>query len=70
MRTDEFRFGSERKERVSPKWGFVALAGVAFFLGPRTTYYVFETASVALGWMVVTRIGPFYWSGRSFLRRN
>lgn len=43
----------------------VALALVAFFVGPRTTYMVFETASVAVGWAVATRIAPTYLSGRS-----
>ena len=42
-----------------------ALALVAFFAGPRTTYMVFETASVAMGWAVIKRIAPMYWSGRT-----
>ncbi|KAI0722323.1 PGAP1-domain-containing protein [Cerioporus squamosus] len=54
-----------KKERVSPKWGFAALAIVAFFVGPRTTYMVFETASVAVGWAVMTRVVPAYWSAAS-----
>ncbi|TBU33000.1 PGAP1-domain-containing protein [Dichomitus squalens] len=58
-------FGSERQERVSPRWGMAALALVAFFTGPRTTYMVFETASVAMGWTVMRRIAPMYWSGRT-----
>ncbi|KAH9855008.1 GPI-inositol-deacylase [Lenzites betulinus] len=60
----------EKKGRVSPRWGFLALAGVAFFLGPRTTYFVFEAASAALGWAVVSRLGPFYWGGRPFWRQS
>ncbi|KAI0650404.1 GPI-inositol-deacylase [Trametes meyenii] len=60
----------EGTERVPPRWGMVALAGVAFFAGPRTTYFVFETASVALGWAVMRRIVPLYWGGRTFLRRS
>ncbi|KAI0677215.1 GPI-inositol-deacylase [Trametes maxima] len=60
----------EGTERVPPRWGVAALGGVAFFAGPRTTYFVFETASVALGWAVVTRIMPLYWEGRTFLRRT
>ena len=43
----------------------VALALVAFFAGPRTTYMVFEMASVAVGWAVMTRIVPLYLGGRS-----
>ncbi len=43
----------------------VALALVAFFVGPRTTYMVFETASVAVGWAVITRIAPAYLGGWS-----
>ncbi|PIL37457.1 hypothetical protein GSI_01151 [Ganoderma sinense ZZ0214-1] len=53
------------KERVSPRWGMVALALVAFFAGPRTTYMVFEVASVAVGWAVMARIAPTYLGGRS-----
>ncbi|KAI0371559.1 GPI-inositol-deacylase [Pilatotrama ljubarskyi] len=60
----------EKKGRLSPRWCFAALAVVAFFLGPRTTYYVFETASAAIGWGVLARIGPLYWGWRSSLRRN
>ncbi|KAI0751124.1 PGAP1-domain-containing protein [Daedaleopsis nitida] len=59
-------FGSrKRDERISPRWGFAALAAVAFFAGPRTTYMVFETASVALGWAVMRLIVPAYWTARS-----
>ena len=50
---------------MSPRWGMAALAGVAFVTGPRTTYMVFETASVAVGWAVMRRIGPMYWGARS-----
>ncbi|KAI0638526.1 GPI-inositol-deacylase [Trametes polyzona] len=60
----------EKKGRVSPRWGFAALAAVAFFLGPRTTYYVFETASVAVGWAVVRGIGPLYWGAPAPVRRR
>ncbi|KAI9064870.1 GPI-inositol-deacylase [Trametes sanguinea] len=60
----------ERRDKVSPRWGFAGIAGVAFLMGPRTTYLVFETASAAMGWMVVRRIGPFYWAGRSASRRG
>ncbi|KAI9000694.1 GPI-inositol-deacylase [Trametes punicea] len=60
----------EKKERVSPRWGLAALAGVAFFAGPRTTYLVFETASAVMGWMVLRRIGPLYWGGRSTVSRS
>lgn len=57
--------GSEsRTEHVSPRWGMAALAAVAFFAGPRTTYMVFETASAALGWAVMRRIAPMYWGAR------
>lgn len=54
----------QARERVSPKWGMVALGLVAFFVGPRTTYMVFEVASVAVGWAVMTRIAPMYLGGR------
>ena len=40
-----------------------ALAIVAFFVGPRTTYMVFEMASAVVGWAVLRRIGPVYWWG-------
>ncbi|OSD04507.1 GPI-inositol-deacylase [Trametes coccinea BRFM310] len=60
----------ERRDKVSPRWGFAGLAGVAFLMGPRTTYLVFETASAAMGWVVVSRIGPLYWAGRSASRRG
>ncbi|RDX53754.1 PGAP1-domain-containing protein [Lentinus brumalis] len=58
-------FGSGGKERVSPRWGFAALAVIAFFTGPRTTYMVFETASVAVGWVVTARVVPVYWGATS-----
>ena len=57
--------GSDRKERISPKWGMAALAVVAFFAGPRTTYMVFEMASAVMGWAVMTRIIPAYWAAPS-----
>ncbi|KAI0658506.1 GPI-inositol-deacylase [Cubamyces menziesii] len=59
-----------KKERLSPRWGIAALAASAFLVGPRTTYLVFETASAAMGWMVLGRIGPLYWGGRPAVRRG
>ncbi|KAI0329552.1 GPI-inositol-deacylase [Cubamyces sp. BRFM 1775] len=59
-----------KKERLSPRWGIAALAAAAFFVGPRTTYLVFEMASAAMAWMVLSRIGPLYWGGRSAVRRG
>ncbi|KAI0355362.1 GPI-inositol-deacylase [Trametes cingulata] len=60
----------EKKGRVSPRWGLVALALTAFFLGPRTTYYVFEIASAAIGWAIVARMGLLYMGWRSLSRRS
>ncbi|KAH9899517.1 GPI-inositol-deacylase [Cubamyces lactineus] len=59
-----------KKERLSPRWGIAALAASAFFVGPRTTYLVFEMASAAMSWMVLGRIGPMYWGGRLAVRRG
>ncbi|EMD40411.1 hypothetical protein CERSUDRAFT_102812 [Gelatoporia subvermispora B] len=40
------------------RWPFLALAAVAFVVGPRRTYVVFEVASAVLGWIVVAKAGP------------
>jgi len=50
--------------RFSPRYGMLALSLVAFFVGPRASYAVFEVASVVMALVVVLRIGPRYWGGR------
>ncbi|KAJ7068697.1 PGAP1-like protein-domain-containing protein [Mycena amicta] len=58
-------FELQRFERgVSVRWAFACVAAVAFLLGSRKAYLVFDVAKVAVGLVVVVRIGPRYW-GRS-----
>ncbi|CAK5262528.1 unnamed protein product [Mycena citricolor] len=58
-------FEEQRFERrLSVRWIFVALGAAAFLMGSRKAYFVFDVAKVAIGLVVVVRIGPRYW-GRS-----
>ncbi|KAJ8085833.1 GPI inositol deacylase [Marasmius tenuissimus] len=55
---------SSRLERyLSMKWVFLVVAGVAFFIGPRWSYHIFDVGRIAIGILVVLRIGPRYWGG-------
>ncbi|OBZ70020.1 GPI inositol-deacylase [Grifola frondosa] len=54
------------RETFSPRWGMAVLACVAFVVGPRTTYAVFDVASAAVGWAVIVKIGPRYWGRDSW----
>ncbi|KAJ3895608.1 PGAP1-like protein-domain-containing protein [Lentinula edodes] len=47
----------------SASWTLWLVAGVAFFVGPRKTYHVFDAARLAIGMLTVLRIGPQYWGG-------
>ena len=51
---------------LSARWSFVVLAFVAFFVGPRQAYSVFDVANFGVGTMVVIGIGPRYWGGTSW----
>ncbi|THV08207.1 GPI-inositol-deacylase [Dendrothele bispora CBS 962.96] len=55
---------------ISAKWVFVIVAGVAFFVGPRKTYHVFDAARIAIAVLVVVRIGPRYWGATSWTKRR
>ncbi|KAF7302057.1 GPI inositol-deacylase [Mycena indigotica] len=58
-------FEKQRFERpMSVRWAFACVSGVSFLLGSRKPYLVFDLAKVAIGLVVVVRIGPRYW-GRS-----
>ncbi|KAJ7693919.1 GPI-inositol-deacylase [Mycena rosella] len=48
---------------VSVRWAFAALGAAAFLLGSRKAYFVFDVAKVAVGLVVLVRIGPRYWAG-------
>ncbi|KAL0577563.1 GPI inositol deacylase [Marasmius crinis-equi] len=48
---------------TSVKWTFFVAASVAFFVGPRWAYHVFDVGRIAVGALVVLRIGPRYWGG-------
>ncbi|GAW00800.1 PGAP1-domain-containing protein [Lentinula edodes] len=54
-----------QKHRVekyfSASWTLWLVAGVAFFVGPRKTYHVFDAAQLAIEMLTVLRIGPQYW---------
>ncbi|KAF9268404.1 PGAP1-domain-containing protein [Marasmius fiardii PR-910] len=54
---------SSLEKYLSIKWGFALVAGVAFFIGPRWAYRVFDVAKIVIGALVVIRIGPRYWGG-------
>ncbi|KAJ7044755.1 PGAP1-like protein-domain-containing protein [Mycena alexandri] len=51
---------------VSIRWAFACLAAAAFLLGSRKAYFVFDAAKVAIGLVVLVRIGPRYWGRSSF----
>ncbi|KAE9404806.1 PGAP1-domain-containing protein [Gymnopus androsaceus JB14] len=50
----------------SARWSFWLVAAIAFFVGPRKTYYVFDATRLAIGALVVVRIGPHYWGANSW----
>ncbi|KAJ3740976.1 PGAP1-like protein-domain-containing protein [Lentinula detonsa] len=48
---------------ISASWSLWVVSAIAFFIGPRKTYYVFDVARLAIGVLVCVRIGPRYWGG-------
>ncbi|KIK67657.1 hypothetical protein GYMLUDRAFT_215793 [Collybiopsis luxurians FD-317 M1] len=48
----------------STRWLLCFVAAVAFIVGPRKTYHIFDAARLAIAALVVARVGPRYW-GRS-----
>ncbi|KAH9948731.1 GPI-inositol-deacylase [Amylocystis lapponica] len=52
-------FSSRSRTLLSPRWGMLVLALVAFFVGPRATYVVSEVASGALGVQIVVNMVPW-----------
>ncbi|KAJ7228247.1 PGAP1-like protein-domain-containing protein [Mycena pura] len=50
------------------RWAFACLAAAAFVYGSRQAYFVFDVAKVAVGLVVLIRIGPQYW-GRAWRAR-
>ncbi|KAF7294377.1 GPI inositol-deacylase [Mycena chlorophos] len=60
-------FEMQRFERTaSVRWSFAAVSAVAFLLGSRKAYLVFDVAKVAAGLVVLVRIGPRYWGRGSW----
>lgn len=54
------------EDKLSVRWLMFAVASVAFFVGPRRTYMVFDAAKIALGLVFIVRVGPRYWGGSSW----
>ncbi|KAK7054117.1 GPI inositol-deacylase [Favolaschia claudopus] len=60
-------FEKQSFERIFPvRWSFACLAAAAFLLGSRKAYLVFDIAKVAIGIVVLIRIGPRYWGRPSW----
>ncbi|KAJ7682382.1 PGAP1-like protein-domain-containing protein [Mycena polygramma] len=60
-------FEKQSFERVLPiRWSFAGLAAVAFLVGSRKAYLVFDVAKVTVGLAVLVRIGPRYWGRPSW----
>lgn len=59
-------FPDSFESTLSVRWCFAFIAGVAFFVGPRKAYAVFDVAKVAVGLIVVIRVGRRYWGGESW----
>jgi len=51
---------------LSTRWCLAFLACIAFFVGPRKVYSIFDAAKVAFGLIVVIRVGRRYWGGESW----
>ncbi|KAJ7498547.1 PGAP1-like protein-domain-containing protein [Mycena latifolia] len=51
---------------VSVRWSFAVLGAAAFLLGARKAYFVFDVAKVAIGLVVLVRVGPRYWGRASW----
>ncbi|KII95293.1 hypothetical protein PLICRDRAFT_34135 [Plicaturopsis crispa FD-325 SS-3] len=54
------------EQRISIRWAFLVLAAVAFFPGPSGAYRVFDAANCIIALILLVRIGPRYWGGKSF----
>ncbi|KAG6845440.1 hypothetical protein H0H87_009348 [Tephrocybe sp. NHM501043] len=64
-------FERQRFERAfSVRWLFVMLAGTAFLVGPRKVYSVFDGAKIAVGLIVMVRVGRRYWGGAAWSLEN
>ncbi|KAJ6616258.1 PGAP1-like protein-domain-containing protein [Mycena sp. CBHHK59/15] len=50
----------------SVRWVFTCLGAAAFLLGARKAYFVFDVAKVAVGLVVLVRVGPRYWGRASW----
>ncbi|PBK69980.1 PGAP1-domain-containing protein [Armillaria solidipes] len=51
------------EKRVSVRWSLLVVTVVAFVYGPKQAYLVFDATKLAIGLMVVFRIGTRYWDG-------
>lgn len=51
------------ERRVSVRWSLLVVTVVAFVYGPKQAYLVFDATKLAIGLMVVFRIGTRYWDG-------
>ncbi|KAG6841827.1 hypothetical protein C0991_006234 [Blastosporella zonata] len=60
-------FERQRFERkLSVRWLFAVVTGTAFLVGPRRAYSVFDAAKIAVGLIVIIRIGRRYWGGAAW----
>ncbi|RDB19940.1 GPI inositol-deacylase [Hypsizygus marmoreus] len=60
-------FERQRFERaLSVRWCLAVLAGTGFFFGPRRAYGVFDVAKIAVGLIVIIRVGRRYWGGAAW----
>src|SRR5436305_1259526 len=50
----------------SVSWFLIVVTMVAFAIGSRAAYRVFEAANVGTACAVIVRIGPRYWGGQSW----
>lgn len=54
------------EDHISVRWSFAAISAVAFSIGSRQPYSVFDASRIAIGLVVAVRIGKRYWGGASW----
>lgn len=55
------------EKTLSVRWCWAVVAVVAIFIGPRRAYSIFDAAKIAVGLIVVIRVGRRYWGGASWI---